>query len=69
MLETHRCTCTARYLLSTQEIANDSDYGLAAGVWSASIDNAVVCTERLEAGTVWVNGMMSSWGYNAPFGG
>ena len=26
-------------------------------------------TEKLVAGTVWVNGMMGSWGYNAPFGG
>lgn len=49
--------------------ANDSDFGLAAGVWTTSLDTALYVSERLEAGTVWVNGMMSSWGYNAPFGG
>ena len=36
---------------------------------SDSLDTALFCAERLEAGTVWVNGMMSSWGYNTPFGG
>jgi acyl-CoA reductase-like NAD-dependent aldehyde dehydrogenase len=50
-------------------LANDSDFGLAAGVWSTSLDTALLVSDRLEAGTVWVNGMMSSWGYNAPFGG
>jgi len=36
-------------------IANDTDYGLAAGVWSGSIDRAKKVAGRIEAGTVWVN--------------
>src|SRR6185295_4376471 len=36
-------------------IANGTVYGLAAGVWTSSIRRALVMSERLEAGTVWVN--------------
>ena len=48
--------------------ANDSLYGLAAGVWSSNINTCMAVAEGVDAGTVWVNGMMSSWGYQAPFG-
>ena len=37
------------------EIANNTQYGLAAGVWTQSIGTAFTMAERLEAGTVWVN--------------
>ena len=36
-------------------IANDSDYGLAAGVWSTNINRVQRMTRELYAGTVWVN--------------
>jgi aldehyde dehydrogenase (NAD+) len=36
-------------------IANDTVYGLAAGVWTQNIRRAIVMSERLRAGTVWVN--------------
>ena len=37
------------------DIANDTDYGLAAGVWSGSTERAKGVAQRIEAGTVWVN--------------
>ncbi|MEU1208714.1 aldehyde dehydrogenase family protein [Nocardia sp. NPDC005825] len=36
-------------------IANDSDYGLSAGVWSADPALAFEVAEQLEAGMVWIN--------------
>jgi aldehyde dehydrogenase (NAD+) len=35
--------------------ANSSNYGLAAGVMTSSIDNALEVTNGLRAGTVYVN--------------
>jgi aldehyde dehydrogenase (NAD+) len=49
-------------------IANDSIYGLAAGVWTQSIQRAIRVPERLEAGTVWVN-TYRAVSYMSPFGG
>lgn len=36
-------------------IANDSSYGLAAGVWTRDLSRAHRMGQRLRAGTVWVN--------------
>jgi len=49
-------------------IANGTVYGLAAGVWTTSIRRALVMSERLEAGTVWVN-TYRAVSYMSPFGG
>jgi acyl-CoA reductase-like NAD-dependent aldehyde dehydrogenase len=49
-------------------IANDSPYGLAAGVWTTSIKRAIRASERLEAGSVWVN-TYRAVSYMSPFGG
>jgi aldehyde dehydrogenase (NAD+) len=49
-------------------IANDTIYGLAAGVWTKSIRRALIMSERLEAGTVWVN-TYRAVSYLSPFGG
>jgi len=35
--------------------ANSSNYGLAAGVITKSLDNAISLSNGLRAGTVWVN--------------
>lgn len=50
------------------EIANDTLYGLAAGVWTQSLDRAINLPARLRAGTVWVNAYRVV-SYLAPFGG
>ena len=50
------------------EIANDVNYGLAAGVWTESLRRAVRMADRLQAGTVWVNTYRST-SYTTPFGG
>lgn len=48
-------------------IANDTIYGLAAGVWSATTEHAKQVARRLKAGQVEVNG--GSFNPAAPFGG
>ncbi|MEM4092772.1 MAG: aldehyde dehydrogenase family protein [Conexivisphaerales archaeon] len=37
------------------ELANSTNYGLAAGVWSSSIDGAMRLARKIKAGTVWIN--------------
>ena len=49
-------------------IANDTLYGLAAGMWTQSIKRALKVSERLQAGSVWVN-TYRAVSYMSPFGG
>ncbi len=48
-------------------IANDTIYGLSAGVWSSDIDKARHVAKQLRAGNVHINGALVS--ASAPFGG
>ncbi len=50
------------------EIANDVEFGLAAGLWTENIRRAVKLSAQLEAGTVWVN-TYRAVSYTTPFGG
>ena len=50
------------------EIANDSPYGLAAGVWTSDVRRMLKMSERLAVGMVWVN-MYRAVSLMAPFGG
>ena len=49
-------------------IANDVQFGLAAGVWTRSLQRALHVTEKIKAGTVWVNNYRAT-SYTSPFGG
>jgi len=49
-------------------IANDTDYGLAAAVWSRDIFKCLRMVKRLQAGVVWVNHMQPTF-VEAPWGG
>lgn len=48
-------------------IANDSDYGLSGGVWSADEAAALAVARRIRTGTVTING--APIGFDVPFGG
>jgi (Z)-2-((N-methylformamido)methylene)-5-hydroxybutyrolactone dehydrogenase len=48
--------------------ANDTRYGLAAGIWTKDIQKALRVAHALKAGTVWVNSYRTI-SFNTPFGG
>ena len=49
-------------------VANDSQFGLGANIWTRDVDHAARLASRLEAGMVFVNGMVAS-DPRLPFGG
>jgi acyl-CoA reductase-like NAD-dependent aldehyde dehydrogenase len=49
-------------------IGNDVVYGLAAGVWTQSLKRTMFMTERLKAGTIYVNNYRAT-SFTSPFGG
>ena len=49
-------------------LANDSRYGLAAGIWTKDIQRVFRLTKRLRVGTVWVNAYRTL-NFAMPFGG
>jgi len=48
--------------------ANDTQYGLAAGIWTRDIKKAHYVARKLQAGTVWIN-TYNVYDTAAPFGG
>ncbi len=48
--------------------ANDTEYGLAAGIWTRDIQKAHRVAHALRAGTVWINSYRTL-SFNTPFGG
>jgi succinate-semialdehyde dehydrogenase/glutarate-semialdehyde dehydrogenase len=49
-------------------VANDTDFGLGSAIWTADVGRAKNLAERVEAGLVFVNGMVAS-DARLPFGG
>ena len=49
-------------------LANDTEYGLVAGVWTKNIDRAMHFSANLEAGQVYINNWFGG-GVETPFGG
>jgi aldehyde dehydrogenase (NAD+) len=50
------------------QIANGTEFGLAAGVWTRDVSRAHRVANRLEAGTVWIN-TYRAMHWTLPFGG
>lgn len=50
------------------KIANDTKYGLGAAIWSEDIENAEVLASQLNAGAIFINGIVKS-DPRLPFGG
>jgi aldehyde dehydrogenase (NAD+) len=49
-------------------LANDSDFGLAAGIWTLNFQRAHKVAKAVRAGTVWIN-MYRAMAPQSPFGG
>jgi len=50
-------------------LANQSQYGLLAGVWTRDINKAMVLATRVKCGQVYVNTYGAGGGVELPFGG
>ena len=50
-------------------IANDTEYGLAAGVWTKDINKAIIASREIRAGTVYINNYEEGVDSTIPLGG
>ncbi|WP_232334304.1 aldehyde dehydrogenase family protein [Oceanobacillus sp. AG] len=51
------------------ELANSTDYGLVAGVWTKDINRAHYLASRIDSGQVFINNYGAGGGVQMPFGG
>jgi succinate-semialdehyde dehydrogenase/glutarate-semialdehyde dehydrogenase len=49
-------------------VANDTEFGLGSAIWTSNVERARQLAERVEAGLVFINGMVAS-DARLPFGG
>ena len=62
--------CAVRYRRRCGRLANDSEFGLAASVWTRNRKRGEALAARIKAGTVMVNDVISGFGIaEAPHGG
>ena len=50
-------------------MANDTEYGLAAGVWTKDINKAIKASREIRAGTVYINNYEEGVDSTIPLGG
>jgi aldehyde dehydrogenase (NAD+) len=62
------CVLTFRDEEEVIRLANDTPYGLAAGIWTQDIQRAHRVARELQAGTVWIN-TYRNISFASPFGG
>jgi aldehyde dehydrogenase len=62
------CVTTFKTAEEAIEIANDTAYGLGAGVWTRDAHELYTIPRAIEAGRVWVN-CYHAYPAHAPFGG
>ena len=65
------CSRSRRSTTSTRRptLANRSDYGLVAGIWTRDINKAMALASRIKTGQVYVNTYGAGGGVELPFGG
>ena len=62
------CVMAVDSLQQAIELANDTEYGLGAGIWTKNIDQAMQAARKIRSGSFWINGYGSER-LEMPWGG